>query len=43
MGQIIQLYESPAKDIHAVLRAGEATEFDILRPFSEACRMDLTA
>ncbi len=44
MGRIIQLYESPAKDIHAVLRAGgAASEFDILRRFSEACRKDLTA
>ena len=41
MEHIIQLYESPAKDIHTVLKAGGGAEFDILRLFSEACRKDL--
>lgn len=39
--RIIELYESPEKDLHAVLQGGSNAEFDILRRFSEACRKDL--
>ena len=38
--RIIEIYESPQTDLHAVLQGGKA-EFDILRRFSEACRKDL--
>jgi len=41
MDRIIQLYESPEKNLHEVLAGGRTKEFDILRRFSEACRRDL--
>jgi hypothetical protein len=41
MDRIIQLYESPEKNLHEVLAGGRVGEFDILRRFSEACRRDL--
>ena len=41
MDRIIQLYESPEKNLHEVLAGGRIKEFDILRRFSEACRRDL--
>ena len=41
--RIIEVYESPQTDLHAVLQGGGKAEFDILRRFSEACRKDLAA
>ena len=41
MDRIIQLYQSPEKNLHEVLKVGRMVELDILRRFSEACRKDL--
>jgi hypothetical protein len=41
MDRIIELYESPEKNLHEVLKVGRMVELDILRRFSEACRKDL--
>jgi hypothetical protein len=39
MRQIVETYESREKDFHAAVTKGR--DFDVRRPFSEACRADL--
>jgi hypothetical protein len=39
MQRIIETYESPLEDVHALAR--QARSLDVLRVFSEACREDL--
>jgi len=41
MRRIIETYESPVEDIHALVSEQRVRALDILREFSEACREDL--
>lgn len=41
MRKIVELYETPHIDLHALGRPEQQQSIDILRAFSEACRRDL--
>lgn len=42
MGRILELYEAPKRDFHALITERHQRDIDLLKAFSETCRRDLS-